>query len=1426
MLKSNALKMHNQVLNVVLLIVVSAFSNRDAAALRLRTMPRRNTELLRKLDGPTDGSRFRRTGKLGTLLTCLLLFSILRNNYSFMPDGGYPYTHQKITEDAVRAAYTNSELRIEESVSTRRALATIVQANKDVDSVWVGGVYGPAKNHFDDEQFGPGNDRLLRLKGEIQKNLRVGELDMARKNLGAALHTLQDFYAHSNWPETHEGVCHELGTLAFPIWQIAGTGEGCISCDLDALGVPFDCYQRFTTVALTSGYFMAIFKPIGKCSHGGGADFSVYSDAEGPGINKDTPDSPHGGAKVHEKAGSLAVLSTTEFLLSLKNENWITVDDLKKLLGQEAIVFRNQSACCSHDFEVSIDGTFSKRFSIESREALDVALPKDLERVEPGVVHNLTVTLKDPCCGGADYSLEVPSYIELVSVKGEYLLTDSVPDEVLFGKRSHSAYMFRFFSAVHIKNVYRFRIREQDDRLVTPAAIISSTPLHASAAEGSSGSVNILSLTSDALTNQLDLPVDGTLREITVWNNGAGHLTIIKPNGAILQEDEAGVSISEDSDIKITRIIEPIPGNWLLKVSGETSFRLDVTGQSSVGPLGAQFVELLGRPGHTGHFPIPGEPLSLQTNHMQAQLAGQFDKVAFEFRDQVNRRVKNIELASDNGSGEFLGDVETPGEPFLLYVTGKDANGLEFQRVYPRIFRPAALRIKETGNPVLLPGMETEIQFNITNTGAGGVFEMFASDTGGFITNTTPANFTLPQGASTSITVRARVPTNQLPGIATTITCTVRSSDGISMNSCKLLAGVVSIDPDGPLGETIAAPPAILSEQKDVLVFDGTSAILSADVVGTNLRYRWGYGLLGSFGDYDTNSTLAFSSVPLEYIDAGGQFHGTVSPHLSLEGPYFFEVSNDFGKVESHFLFIVVSDKLPTLRTERTSVNSFDISFAPTGITEADFMGSNVSVRNISALQYYTTSFPIEFSIDLQTWETFETLSGNSKLPISVSADSHLFFRVGLPDEVALAPRSLGGKGFTMSVNGRARDFIFSSQDSSFVEFLVGTTNVIHSGTYSYRKRTSNESELLLQSDDVTLKAVTVLLDFDRKYRGDWPEGKVQILIDNSTAEIGRFTNFRTVADPPVYRFGPVANIGVTLFADGLLFVSEKMVRETLWFSDEGDSAQTKSLGPCHYGFTFAPEAFTAGLVPSWPVAAVLRLNFNVKANEVNMTFLDAHHGIWEGILNQSPGGQTENGTFQSFERTPDRESCTTYLKKSPDPERFPSAGGERVLAIEASLPDCGWLLRPSVDWITLAITTGSGNATVNYTVLPNTFSFSRSAAISLGDEFISVQQDAGAGANSLAGRFLVLSYQFGAERFEFVDDSSVVYEGGSPGTYSYDATTRRISIRLSNGDMYEVELKGSAEATTGEATVIYRSPLNGGQPVSDEAHYSLGQNQ
>lgn len=241
----------------------------------------------------------------------------------------------------------------------KKAIGTIKDANSNVD---LGAEEKVAKAHFDGETFQAGQNRLVELRQTIVSHILMENYPMARRETGRMLHTLQDFYSHSNWIENNNREpymvlgkenerprnianptlqtctdCREAGTV------IVGRILEFFSSIVESLGLSDSRYESAhkyyscednlhsslrSDGILTSGYHVGqidddgqvINKPSGKCSHGGFLDSTSDEFAKG-GINKDSPFekwSPH--YYLYREAAVVAQQASVDMLQELRQD--------------------------------------------------------------------------------------------------------------------------------------------------------------------------------------------------------------------------------------------------------------------------------------------------------------------------------------------------------------------------------------------------------------------------------------------------------------------------------------------------------------------------------------------------------------------------------------------------------------------------------------------------------------------------------------------------------------------------------------------------------------------------------------------------------------------------------------------------------------------------------------------------------------------------------------------------------------------------------------------------------------------------------------------------------------------------------------------------------------------------------------------------
>ncbi|KAI2666895.1 von Willebrand factor A domain-containing protein 7 [Labeo rohita] len=177
------------------------------------------------------------------------------------------------------------------------------------------------KYHFNNEKFLDGKAVIIKGIEDITADMKKANFENARKTLGTILHTLQDFYSHSNWIELgNTEPCTALINLEESIPNPAD--ENTETCESNIPNTKTGAKFKDNVVEnkiLTSGYFGKMNKKKGKCSHGGTFDFSTGIGRGWDGINKDAIDSSHG--LDHHKAADMAVTASVQLLDKIWKNN-------------------------------------------------------------------------------------------------------------------------------------------------------------------------------------------------------------------------------------------------------------------------------------------------------------------------------------------------------------------------------------------------------------------------------------------------------------------------------------------------------------------------------------------------------------------------------------------------------------------------------------------------------------------------------------------------------------------------------------------------------------------------------------------------------------------------------------------------------------------------------------------------------------------------------------------------------------------------------------------------------------------------------------------------------------------------------------------------------------------------------------------------
>ncbi|XP_066279143.1 von Willebrand factor A domain-containing protein 7-like [Branchiostoma lanceolatum] len=555
--------------------------------------------------------------------------------------------------------------------------------------------------HFDAERFVGGNARLLELRTQVLTAIQQGEYEAARVYTGQLLHTLQDFYSHSNWVEM--GHAEPNAGLAVPgadIGKVAAPDTPtCEDCSKTLGFLWYKCEDNIRAEVnrqglLTSGYSSnqrdldgnPVSKPegVGKCSHGGHFDGSKDVPAAG-GINKDTKwslFSPH--SDLHNQAAQLAVKATEAFFRSIRTAagdaqfaNFLNLNT-----GSTLCFVIDTTASMEDDIAASKERAIeiiSSRVGSPTAPSNFILVPFSDPDVGPAVVTNdpeefkAAIGLLEAEGGGdaPEYSLRAIQIALARSLPGStvFVFTDAeakdaelVESVTSLGIQKNIKVTFFLSGTVGRRRRRSDRARaarESGDRDtylsiaqstggqvldITKSEVFQTTKLVDLVV--TSAEVNILQI-RDAPAGVGDhvIPVDLTMSDVIIQVTGQGaELQVLDPTGVLQPTGEnATVSVEVQlSDVLVVRMRDVTPGVWHLVVLSDVTYDLRVTAQSSVDFLYTFVDRTANDTEHPGVCDVDGRPVSGQRPNFRVNMVGSDPSLV--------QNVTSLDLVSSGGN--------------------------------------------------------------------------------------------------------------------------------------------------------------------------------------------------------------------------------------------------------------------------------------------------------------------------------------------------------------------------------------------------------------------------------------------------------------------------------------------------------------------------------------------------------------------------------------------------------------------------------------------------------------------------------------------------------------------------------------------------------------------------------------------------------
>ena len=760
-----------------------------------------------------------------SLLLLAMASSFIPSARAFVPTTFYGAitpgeSHVALTKTAIQMAY--DDLGVTKiTKSMRNARTTITDANALID-----------KDHSKDSAFHCDGENLTNCNSVINNalakvvtQLKADKAEDARKALGGAFHTLQDFYSHSNWIELgHTSPHPEIGKPG-PISNVAPPGTNtCIDAPILSL-----CFkENLTTSYLTSGYFagQGRDKPIGKCRHGG---FFDKSPGRG-GISKDMSsclvtgegifDSPHHDS--HPAAAALGARASFDVLKDIRSK--VTDRQYKNLLGigptlAFAIDTTGSMGSAIASVRAASINIVDTRLGTDQEPSKYVLTPFNDPSVGPTTVTDDANAFKSAlgglfAAGGDDCpELAMGGAFQALSASdngGElYLFTDaSAKDAGLAGsvlslatKKKSKLFFSLFGSCSPYDPAYFFLANNTGGQVFIVGQSEAGQVAEFADLVSRSDSVDILSI-GDVLTpapKTYTFPIDSQVSRLTisVAVTDSASVSINRPDGSLLSDGDAGVRRVPLSSALVYSIEAPQVGIWQISAGGSGDFSILVNGQSTLSLDEFRFVENGGRPGHEGAFPITGLPPVGKKIGVLAELTGELSGVVFEFRRKNGEVLDSFSLSNNDPFETTVqtGEVTVPNSSFVVYALGVDSNGTRFQRLLSSTFIPQALSVVAPTAVDLPAGQVTTYLFKVQNDGATDSFRFTVLDDKSFLKTVSPTTISLAAGSSTLVRVDLLPPAGTAIGTVDTLTFTAESTTRPEVRNFAVLSSQVIVPP-------------------------------------------------------------------------------------------------------------------------------------------------------------------------------------------------------------------------------------------------------------------------------------------------------------------------------------------------------------------------------------------------------------------------------------------------------------------------------------------------------------------------------------------------------------------------------------------------------------------------------------------------------
>ncbi|XP_030643657.1 von Willebrand factor A domain-containing protein 7-like [Chanos chanos] len=688
--------------------------------------------------------------------------------------------------------------------------------------------------HFDDESFLRGRDVITSGVDTVKANTEQQNFETARERLGETMHTLQDFYSHSNWIELgNQSPYTTLIRPNLPINNIADRNTPtCRSC----VGDNCDNNILDTIIAekkLTSGYFSltSFSKPSGKCSHGGTFDLTSRTEPTG-GINKDGFGSEHGS--LHLQAANAAISATSELLEDLRasvgNNDFLRLMGISQTFNVLCIVIDTSESMADDIAEVRritsfiIDST--KGTTDEPSDYILVPFNDPefgpLTRTTDAEEFKRLINAISPAGGGTDTAEMSLSGLWLALAGAPlrsqiFLFTDAEPKDA----ELKSTVLALIESTKSTVNFLLTNARSTRRRLSN-----SLNQIYQELAEASGGQA--IEVTKDTLSQatsiiedtsssalvtlffvvrsppkaeHFSILVDSSVTNLTIYITGISPtFTVTSPSGLSQSSTEANGSLGTIQTVGNFHTMRPNNQNqtglWQISVNSTQPYSVKVTGQSTI-DFFFDVVEVFLVP-HRGYTVLASRPQTTAGGNVSVVLSvtgGDSVKLTEAAAVETMGTETIVGSLEELGNGEYLVTFGTaPRGSFGIHVTGQDNTGssqISFQRYSSAQLRTSNVSVTAVANGIWTPGMTFSLPFTVETSQSGGSFSITVRNNR-LYNMTFPSSLVIGNGGRANGTVTLTAPSDTPSGTDVTLTIVATDPGASDFNYAVLHLSVVA----------------------------------------------------------------------------------------------------------------------------------------------------------------------------------------------------------------------------------------------------------------------------------------------------------------------------------------------------------------------------------------------------------------------------------------------------------------------------------------------------------------------------------------------------------------------------------------------------------------------------------------------------------